>query len=106
MAQPNERLPFLMEWKGEVVHATTEAAGSEVQLSGEQGHITASATAEQVQWALRLRQEPVRALLLMGPKVRLLWLRPLSAALLALTPELRQHYIFERWDEVLRRLAR
>ncbi|MGI5860712.1 MAG: hypothetical protein ACOX6T_01495 [Myxococcales bacterium] len=67
--------------------------------------VTCSATAEQVEAAIGLRDRPADAMVLAGQKCRLLWLRPSDAQWQPPTADERTELIFDKWGEVLRRLA-
>jgi hypothetical protein len=103
-------LPGLVEIEAHIVGVGFNPGQSELQFSNGERQLTCSATVEQVETALRLREAPVRALIAVdqglekGP-LRLLWIRPAG---LKVQPDekLTEQYLFERWDALLARLAK
>ncbi|NBD09791.1 MULTISPECIES: hypothetical protein [Corallococcus] len=75
------------------------------QLEG--GVITVTATAEQVEKASLLREgdKAIAAMVAMGPKPRLIWIRQEGTDAPGLTAEARDAHVLRRWSELLRRLA-
>lgn len=100
--------PRLLELEGEVTGLGFEPGRAEVRLLSGERRYTCAATSEQVEKALSLRGEPVRAMLLLRGQrsVRLLWIRRASER----TPELSLKEEVDRvaaqWDEALRELAK
>jgi hypothetical protein len=66
--------------------------------------VSASATREQVREAIDV-QGKAQALILMGARPRLLWIRAEGAPMSTLPPERRDDYLVERWGEALKGLG-
>lgn len=105
---PSE-VPYLTEVEGHLASATFEPR-PEIRLKDDERGNTAlqcAVTPEDLERAIALRHEPVRAMVLVSEKGnRLLWLRGRDEAPPVMTPEQRSAHIMTRWDEVLQRLAR
>lgn len=101
-------LPGLFEFVALVVGVGFEPGRTEVRLKGlkSPNPIAYSATSEQVEKAITYRNSYVRALAVRGGgRNRLLGLWPADQAIPIPDPEKAEEYLFEKWKELLRRLA-
>ena len=96
-------LPYLTEFIGRVTGVGFEPGRNQIRFQTETGQdLTIAATGEQVNYALEYRSEPVRVLMLQAEFRRVLWLQVETDS----PPRLRvEHFIFKRWDGLLRKLA-
>lgn len=100
--------PELDEVVASIVGAGFEPGRLEVRLleSDSKRTLVCSASQRQVERALALRSQPVRALIVTtGGKSRLLRLRGLDEATPTLTTSARESLLWLRWDELMRRFA-
>lgn len=97
-------LPFLMEIVGRVIGVGFDPGRYQVRFLIETGQeMTVASSSRQVEFALENRAVPVRALILVQPESRKLLRLQLEHE-----PRVRLNhktFIFDRWDELLRRLA-
>jgi hypothetical protein len=107
LLQLPEETPHLEMLRGFVVGVGFEPGKPEIRLKTIEPsrQITASASPEWVQKALDFRKVEADALVLVGERSKLLWLRPANQAWKQPSPEEREAFIFSKWDELLRRLA-
>jgi hypothetical protein len=100
-------LPYLIAFTGSIVGVGFEPGTSEVRIKPDEGEVTLRllATTELVERALELRGSPVRGLAVRSKDARLLRLSALDTPQFVLTPELREKYLFQRWDGLLKILA-
>ncbi|NOK16381.1 hypothetical protein [Corallococcus carmarthensis] len=93
----------------EVVHGIIGGLGSgELRIKPlEGGVITVTATAEQVERASRLREgdKAVSAMVTLGPRPRLIWIREQGIDAPIPPAEARDAHALRKWSELLRRLA-
>lgn len=102
---PSE-LPYLQELIGWVTGVGFDPGRVEVRLKFDSQFLSFSATTDQVEKGLELREQEVRALVVRGGQTnRLLRLERHTDPRFQLTPELQEEYLFERWDGLLKRLA-
>ncbi|WP_223639742.1 hypothetical protein [Corallococcus sp. EGB] len=94
----------------EVVHGIVEGIDPGVSNTPaiqiarpEGGSLTVTVTAQQVEQASRLRE--VSAMVVMGPKPRLIWIREQGADVPVPPAEERDAHALRKWSELLRRLA-
>jgi hypothetical protein len=97
--------PCLMEMLGTIVGLGLEASAPEVRIASDERKYVCAATMLQVERAIELHKEPVRAMVLMGTKPRLLWIRPMRDAGRLADEEARTGHLMARWEPLLRRLA-
>jgi len=101
-----EPLPGLSRLEGRVVAVGFEPGRTFVSVKGEGGSLSCSATRDQVEEALRLRGQPIEAMALTKDgKSRLLWLRA-QGERRGDDVDARTNFMFERWGELLGRLAK
>jgi hypothetical protein len=102
-----EEMPFLREVVGEIVGVGFEPGRNEVRVKPESGAtISMLATGQQVESAIAGRGYTVRALAVVDPRTRLLRLERNSEARRTVTAADVDKYVFQRWDGLLRKLAR
>jgi hypothetical protein len=107
LADVPEEFPFFREVTGSVVGVGFEPGRSEVRVKGEGPVAAFDAEPEQVETALNLRHENIRALgVHAGKHSRLLRIGKASEARLAVTAEMIEEHIFHRWSGVFARLAK
>lgn len=101
-------LPRFRRVEGEIIGLGFEPGRSEVRLQVGKSTLTCPATVAQVEKALDLRGEPVRAMLLASERrvERLLWLRAAGEPPARLTDRQVDDYLCDRWDGTLRELAK
>ncbi|MHA7634666.1 hypothetical protein [Corallococcus sp. M7] len=94
----------------EVVHGVIEGIdpgvlkAPEIHISRrEGGTVTVTATAEQVALASGLQE--ISAMVAMGPKPRLIWIRQQGVDVPVPPAEARDAHALRKWNELLRRLA-
>jgi hypothetical protein len=97
--------PYLMQLDGAIVGLGLEPVSPEVRIASNEHKYTCSATMQQVERAIELRQEPVRALVLVGKTIKLLWVRPMREAGAFEDSARRTTYLLDHWDGLLTRLA-
>ncbi|BDG01948.1 hypothetical protein [Anaeromyxobacter oryzae] len=98
--------PALLEVKGAIVGLGFEFDAPEVRISADERKYSCTATMEQVERAIELRQEPVRAMILRsGRALKLLWIRPMRESFTFADPRARKEYLLSHWEELLKRLA-
>ncbi|HEX4386049.1 MAG TPA: hypothetical protein VH083_23990, partial [Myxococcales bacterium] len=94
---------------GHIVGVGFEPGKAEVRLLDDKAvarTVSCSATEKQVEQALVLRHEVVRALVIAtGKSHRLLWVRKADAPFGTRDPAIHRERIFGRWDTTLQRLA-
>ncbi|MHB8391124.1 MAG: hypothetical protein ACYDBH_16335 [Acidobacteriaceae bacterium] len=101
-----EELPYLVEHEGKIVGVGFEPGRPEVKIKSELGVLQAEATTQEVESALKLRNETVRLLAVQnGKKTKFLTLNVSSAPRFQVTPEATARHIFDRWSEAFARLA-
>jgi hypothetical protein len=106
LAEAPADLPYLCEMKAQVTGVGFEPGKNEVRLKAPGQISVFSATAEQVEEALKLRHnEIVVQTVIAGKKARLLAIREASTAPVIPGPNDRERLIFSRWDGLLKRLA-
>jgi hypothetical protein len=105
IAQPM-RSPYLAEVSGVLVGLGFEEGRSEVKVRASNGElVSAAATPEQVEEALGLRLRQVE-LLAVVEQTRMKLLRLSEVSLSPPDEATRTRYVFETWDELLKRLAK
>ncbi|GMT97702.1 hypothetical protein KH5H1_18210 [Corallococcus caeni] len=89
----------------EVVHGVIGVSNTpELRIELRKGGVlTVTATAEQVERASRLRE--VSAMVAMGPRPRLIWIRQEGVDVPVPPAEERDAHALRKWSELLRRLA-
>lgn len=106
LAQAPSLLPCLAKYTGHVVALGLEPGKSEIRLKKADGHtVRLLATKEQVMAAWELRESKVRALAVQSGEQKLLSIQKNDAPEFIVTDELVEQYVFQKWGEVLRRLA-
>lgn len=106
LAEAPNLLPCLTKYSGHVIALGFEPGKSEIRLKkADGGTVNLSATKEQVLAAWNLREARVRVLAVQTSERKLLTIQKDDAPEIEVTDELVQEHIFQRWDEVLRRLA-
>jgi len=101
-----EDLPYFQQVTGNVVGVGFEPGRTEVRIKAEDEQpITLAATPAQVETALELRHSAVEVLAVAGKQSRLLRVQPAGTPPFQITPDYIEKHIFQRWDELLRRLA-
>jgi hypothetical protein len=100
-------LPIIRSFEGEVAGVGFEPGKSEVKVKTEATLVAVTARPDDVEKALDLRKEKIRTLSVHdGRRARLISLKRASAARFEFDPESATKKIFERWDNVLRQLAK
>ena len=100
-------MPSLVAVTGRIVGVKFEPAQSEIRIqSFEGGSRVFTCLPDQVELALQLRANPVRALGVTGEKSRLLWIRSVIDVPPVPSPEERLKDHLERWEDTLRRLSK
>lgn len=102
----SRQLPYLQEFTGAVVGLGFEPGRSEVRFKTDEGSVSCAASVEQVEEAIPYRGASVRALAVRGPKARLLALAPIDQPFAKPPRERVNEYLFERWADLLKRLAK
>lgn len=106
LAEAPSLLPSLAEYTGQVVALGLEPGKSEIRLKKADGHtVTLLATKEQVMAAWELRESKVRVLAVQSGERKLLSIQKDDAPEFVATDELVEQHVFQKWGEVLRRLA-
>src|SRR5271157_48892 len=102
-----EEFPSLRELEGSVVGVGFEPGRPEVRVKAGATGAGFDATAEQVEMALAIRKDNVRALgIYDGKRTRLLNITRASTPRFQVTPQAIEEHIFKRWDGVFARLAK
>lgn len=103
LAQIPAHVPYLAEYVGRIVGVGFEPGRPEVRLKTDATTEILAATPQQVETALELRHDSVRAIVVIQDGLqRVLILQHADASIHRST---RESAIFDRWDSVLRRLA-
>jgi hypothetical protein len=101
-----EEFPFLREIDGHIVGVGFEPGRPEVRVKGDTTTASFGASAEQVEAALTIRRDAVRALgVHAGKQTRLLRIRRSSEPRFMVTDAAIEEHIFNRWAGVFARLA-
>lgn len=99
-------LPYLQRITGTIVGVGFEPGPFEVRISDGTSIKTLSATQLQVEASLKLREEPVIAMIVQKEiGARLIWVRHENTPIKSLSHADTVKYVSERWDEVLKRLG-
>jgi hypothetical protein len=99
-------LPTLQQFEGDVIGVGFEPGRSEVRIKAE-ASTAISANPQEVDAALHLRGEKVRALAVrVGNRSRLINIKRASDPKFTFTNEAVEEHVFRRWDNLLRRLAK
>ena len=97
-------LPYLIEIVGKVTGVGFEPGRNQVRFITDQGEMTVGATSQHVEYALENRPNSIRALILIQPEIRrLLSIQLEKEKRIPLDTEA---FIFQRWGELLQKLAR
>jgi len=106
LAETQTALPCLVRYSGHVIALGFEPGKSEIRLKkADGGTVNLLATNDQVLIAWSLRETRVRVLAVQTIERKLLTIEEDDAPEFVVTDELAQEYVFQKWDEVLRRLA-
>jgi hypothetical protein len=106
LAETPAMLPCLVRFSGQVIALGVEPGKSEIRLRKADGHtVSLSATNDQVLAAWNLRETRVRVLAVLTAERKLLTIEQDDAPEFVVTDGLVQEHVFQKWDEVLRRLA-
>lgn len=108
LPQRQEEIPYLRRVSGELIGVGFETGSSEIRLKTVDERLTLDATLEQVESALELRGEPVAAFYVKQPrpiKSRLLSISSSTDPMATLTSQEAEDDVFERWKDLLKRLA-
>jgi hypothetical protein len=98
--------PYLVQLDGAIVGLGLDPDAPEVRIASNERKYTCAATMAQVERAIELRQEPVRAMILHTKGARrLLWIRPMRQPGVFADPDARASHLLTSWDELLKRLA-
>ena len=106
LAEALPDVPFLSRVVADIVGVGFEPGKTEVRLRTEAGAMTCSATTEQVELALQLRNTKVQAMVVSAKKTRLLWIKSHDAPLPAFSAQQQDELLFGKWDDLLAKLAR
>lgn len=106
IAKEPEPLPYIQEVVGDIVGVGFEPGRPEVRLKADTATLACAATNEQVEHALNLRGEPVRALVVQSDKTKLLRLGRPDDPPFVPTEQDEEEHLFKRWHELLSRLAK
>ena len=98
-------MPYLMQFIGSIVGVGFEPGKPDIRLKTDTTQIVLTATPEQVNQAIELRNVTVRVMAVKTQPARLLRLEAADAPEFQATPDYIEEYIFKRWHELLERLA-
>jgi hypothetical protein len=101
-------LPYLRTLEGNVVGVGFEPAKNEVRIRTEAiASITVTAKADDVNKAFEMRKEKVRTMAVqIGKQTRLISLKRAADPRFKFEPDAAKKHIFEKWDNVLKALAK
>lgn len=105
LAKPPQDLPTLVSVSGELVGAAFPPAASEIKIKHEGGTLSVSATPEQVDRAIEMRHQILRALAVRGKGARLLRLGAASEPEPSTSRAEVVSRIDTKWADLLKRLA-
>lgn len=101
---PTLSLPFLTELAGDMIGVGFEPGKNEVRIKTTTANVLQASTS-QVDAAIELRGEPVRALAVVSKQSRLLMLSAQNAPPFKPNADQIEYYVFGAWDGLLRKLA-
>jgi hypothetical protein len=105
LATSGSPLPYLMEFEGHIVGVGFEPGANEVRVKTNEETIRMAASAELVEKALGLRDEPIKGMAVKRKEWRLLRIDEIDADPFIFSDDLREEHLFKRWDALLRKLA-
>ncbi len=108
LAEAPAELPYVIAAEGHVVGVGFEPGRNEVRIKSQDGTVTCVATAEQVESALALRAAGtvgIKAVVMPGKGTRLIEVRPPGDVATPLTNQALTAIVFDRWADLLARLA-
>jgi hypothetical protein len=99
-------LPYLIEFEGNIVGVGFDPGINRVRVKAEEDTLNLNASAELVETALNLRGIAVRGIAVRHKETtRLLRLSPLNAEPFTFDDQTRDQYVFQRWNDLLTKLA-